>query len=120
MEVNKRSLWDDFERNLVTDLENSKCKQYSERTFADLRQPEYPSSNYSSCYYIYFARQDSRFRDEIPFTLSTYYKGQASQKWDAFLDDAKAFWISGLALSALIYFSGWVVAWIRRGFAGQA
>ena len=109
----------DYRRSLEADFANPQCKVYTERLLIELREPPF-NSNKSNCWHLYTSRHYSKFKDTLPFTLVTYERGREADKWDQFLTMLTLLGILSAILSALAYFAGWVVAWIRRGFVKTA
>jgi hypothetical protein len=118
VETNKygRTIADDnYRRRVEADLANPQCKLYAEKPFVELTEPPYDPYK-RTCFSLYNLRQ-GKFKDTVPFTLATYEKDLVARRWEQFLTAIYILGFLSVVLSGLTYFAGWVVAWIRRGFA---
>lgn len=109
----KPSEWD-YRRKIEADLASDKCTAYTRELFAKLPKPEFGSGG--TCWHIYTHRRYASNPDRLPFTLETYDRDSAEYKLDEFLKGLSFLLAATLVCSGLVYLSGWVLAWIIRGF----
>ena len=104
----------DYRQRLIRDLDSPLCRDYAIRPFSQLTEPPFDVEG-GGCYVLYLSRQFNDKSGIQPYTLAAYDAYKAAYKREQF------FWgvalIGGLVLvvSALVYFLGFLVAWIRRG-----
>ncbi|MFC5068863.1 hypothetical protein ACFPFW_12680 [Flaviflagellibacter deserti] len=110
--------WDwDQRRDLERDLLNPNCVEYRSRPVEDLREPAW-SATESTCYRLYTVRKI--WKPALPFTIDHWDAIRASEKRNAFLAMAGAFTLATLLVAGLVYFAGFLLAWIRAGFRKQS
>ncbi|MGN7124352.1 hypothetical protein [Methylorubrum thiocyanatum] len=113
--VNSGADWE-YRNAARKEVRSGKCDDYINGEFSRLAAPAF-SLTEPTCYHIYYSRYFSK-------TKGPYEEKQdlderlAEARWDAlgFVGIASA---CVLIASGLVYFLGWLVAWVRRGFAGS-
>jgi len=91
MEVGRYS----YDRDIEKEFESGQCRAYQTEALGKLREPSYSEG----CYHIYLSR---KYDSTAPYLY------------------ALAIGAAGTAVvSALVYFFGWLVAWILAGFRQQ-
>ncbi|CAO4185280.1 hypothetical protein [Methylorubrum extorquens] len=111
--VNSQSNWE-YRNATRSEVRSGLCDDYINKKLSQLKEPRY-SSTENTCYHIYTARWFSKTQgpyDEERFVAERY----SEARWDAlgFVGIAS---VCVLIASGLVYFLGWMVAWVRRGFA---
>lgn len=101
-------------QHLLKDLASPNCSKYATKPLIQLEQPGWGEGG--SCYHLYQAR---KYGDPsvVPFKIETfdewtdrrYYENLS---WTMAITSAIT-----LVCAGLVYFLGFVIAWIRRGFA---
>lgn len=103
--------------NLLKDLESPQCSQYAAKPLNSLVKPEWGEGG--TCYYLYQARKydDS---NTIPFTIEAFDRQKNRQYYEYLFGTMAATSVITLVCAGLVYFAGFLTAWIRRGFAKAA
>ncbi|WHQ70102.1 hypothetical protein [Methylorubrum extorquens] len=114
--VNSQSNWE--YRNVTrSEVWSGQCDDYVNKEFSQLQEPRY-SSTENTCYHIYNSRRFSATQG--PYDEERLAAERLSEaRWDALGFVAIAS-VGVLIASGLVYFLGWMVAWVRRGFAKPA
>jgi hypothetical protein len=108
MEVSRYS----YDRDTEKEFESGQCRAYQTEALGKLREPGYSEG----CYHIYLSR---KYDSTAPYTLEAYKRSNSGNSREQYLY-ALAIGAAGTAvLSALVYFFGWLVAWILAGFRQQ-
>ena len=105
---------DHFYRALQRDFETPACSTFISAPFKELSEPPYNDTG-GSCWYIYTDRHYNENPDK-PANLREYDRGRRLNElktYSMFLGFYVALYV---ALVAILYGLGTVIAWIRRGF----
>jgi hypothetical protein len=107
-----------YRQDIVRDLQAPRCAPYINLPARQLVKPAFNDGS-ADCTALYYSRTVGD-QDVYPYTLDLYDKREATRKRADFLELAGVF--SGLiaVVSGLVYLAGFLVAWIRRGFARVA
>lgn len=106
-----------YRESVAKDIQSSRCNIYINQPFNKLIEPQFGEGG--SCWHLYTTRKYDD-KDIYPYSLSVYDAKEKSRKLQMFFSLAALF--SGLVLagSALGYFAGFLISWIRRGFTQTA
>jgi hypothetical protein len=105
----------DYRIAIEKEFTNPGCRDYQERPINALHEPGLGQD----CYYIYFSRRYGDTRT-VPYTLAAYDRNRDAQWRNAYLIGLFFGSAGTVIVSALVYFVGWVMAWIIRGFRRTA
>ena len=97
------------------EFKNPECTPYQTQPIRQLTEPAYDSEGNRGCWHIYTSRK-LRDNDVIPYTLKIFNGDFIRERWIGLLELAGIGAIGALLVSALLYFIGWVVAWVIAGF----
>src|SRR5262245_15649992 len=109
----------DYRRRLIRDLDSPRCRDYAIRPLSQLTEPPFDFEG-GGCYHLYLSRQFGNKSGIEPYTLAAYDAHRAADKREQFFIGVAIFGGFVLVVSALVYFLGFLVAWIRRGFRQAA
>ena len=105
------SMWA-AERN----LENPECREYSVQPLDTLPQPKFTDSEgKTGCYFLYSQRKYHN-QTTVPYTKEQLRNDVFSQIWSYTGTLSLFFGAIAIFLSAVVYFAGFVIAWIISGF----
>lgn len=113
---NSGAEWE-YRNTTRSEVQSGRCDDYVSMDFSQLREPRF-SSTENTCYHVYNARRFSATQgpyDEERLAAERF----AKVRWEAlgFVGIAS---FCVLIVAGLVYFLGWMVAWVRRGFAKPA
>lgn len=108
---------DRYSTSMRADYESGKCQAYIAQPLRDLVEPPYESAG-GTCWFIYTTRSINEI-DEVPFTLARAQRHEQSESLKRLGEGFIVGLIGFLLISGGLYGSGWVVRWVRRGFAQQ-
>ena len=98
------------------ELKNPECAPFSITPFTELTEPEYQDSEgRKGCYHIYNYRKYHN-QTKSPYTTDDLDRDFEKERW------SEIFMLSGLglvgtvAVAAIVYFLGVIVAWVITGF----
>ncbi len=95
---------------------SGQCNDYVTKEFSTLIQPEYSSSE-NTCYYVYSARQFSETKG--PYDREKLDAEERSKTYSEALTFMAMCSVGVLIVCGIVYLLGWLVAWVRRGFASK-
>jgi hypothetical protein len=101
----------DYRWSIEKDFANPACQDYQVRPISELREP----ASDQACWHIYLSRKYDDTRT-VPYTLAVYDRKSHAYWRNYYLQGLGIGIIGTVTLSALVYFAGWVIAWILRGF----
>jgi len=104
-----------YRESLAKDYQSGRCSAYINQPLNSLREPPFESGG-RGCWHIYTSRFYAK-KDTFPYTLAVYDAEKAQEKLEGFFTLTAIYGGLTLAGSALLYFAGFLVAWVRRGFA---
>jgi hypothetical protein len=96
-------------------LLNPDCKDYAEKPFASLQEPDRSVGDEDGCWRLYSYRKIYKPKT-LPLTAEALYEELHRSRWEYIRDNSIALGLFAVLLSALVYWAGVVVAWIGRGF----
>jgi hypothetical protein len=97
-------------------LDNPDCLQYSLQPFEKLVEPPWAGLNDpKSCYRLYAYRKHNN-QVSFPYTKQQLDKDFAIKIWSDLGLIALIYGVIAILLSALVYFAGFLVAWVLAGF----
>lgn len=104
----------DADRRAKADYESGNCGAYINDPLETLVEPAYQKDT-ANCYHLYNSRKYDK-RQIAPYTVEQIRANRRSERWVVF-GEIFAFLSTLIALgSGLIYFIGWIISWIRKGF----
>jgi hypothetical protein len=106
-----------YRESFIKDLQSPACSAYISKPLRDLVEP--PFSEGGTCWHLYTSRRYGK-ADIFPYTIERYDEVQAQQDREFVLEGMAVAGGITLFLSALLYGTGFLIAWIRRGFAKPA
>jgi hypothetical protein len=103
----------DYHKSIIKDFENPQCRNYQTRPLGELREPPWGSGG--SCWHIYTSR---KYDASVPppCTLRDYENYRNSWWLQTYFMVLGIGTAMTVLISAVVYFLGWVVGWILRGF----
>ncbi|MFA5940269.1 MAG: hypothetical protein WC809_13005 [Sinimarinibacterium sp.] len=102
------------------EFKNPECQSYSAKPLTELTEPEYQDSEGNSgCYHIYNYRKYNN-PTQTPYTPDDLDRDFRDELWSELLMLSGLGFVGAIVLSAVVYFLGVVLAWIVRGFRGNA
>jgi hypothetical protein len=105
----------DYRRAIEKDFADSGCRDYQLRPIDALREPSFDQG----CWHIYTSRKYDDTRT-VPYTLAAYDRNRDAHWRNVYLTSLSIGTVGAVIVSALVYFVGWVIAWIIRGFRRTA
>jgi hypothetical protein len=105
----------DYRWSIEKDFANPACQDYQVRPTSALREP----ASDQACWHIYLSRKYDDTRT-VPYTLAVYERESYARWRNNYLGGLGIGIVGTVTLSALVYFAGWVIAWILRGFRRAA
>jgi hypothetical protein len=103
-----------YRRSIAEDFKSPRCRDYMTGPVSQLSEPPW-SDGGGSCWHIYTSRKIDG-HEGPSFNLEDYdAKHAAFRRW-YMLEVIAVFSTIVLVVSGLVYFLGFLVAWIRRGF----
>lgn len=104
-------------RPILAEYASGKCNSYISEPLASLTEPDSnrPPPN---CSYIYNLRtiDSKRGLTETPYTLEQFKANNQAKAWEKFRSGFDPISILVALGSVVVYFLGWLIAWVRRGF----
>ncbi|WP_144259653.1 hypothetical protein [Methylocystis sp. ATCC 49242] len=97
----------------LKDFASGNCSEYINRPFPQLKEPAY-SERGGSCWHLYTHRKYDP--SPPPFSMEQYDKSMATHRRGEFQDAFLLFGGVSIVASAVVYFFGFLIAWIIRGF----
>jgi hypothetical protein len=107
-----------YRESIIKDLQSPQCSSYVSQPISSLKKPQFISGG-GSCWHIYTSRNQAN-DDAYPYSLAAYDANEPDRKQRDFFAFAENIIVMVLIASLLLYFAGFLVAWIRRGFAKTA
>lgn len=93
---------------------SGQCNDYVTKEFSSLKAPQYRLDE-NTCYYIYSARQFSETKG--PYDREKLDAEERSKTYSEALTFMAMCSVGVLIVCGIVYLLGWLVAWVRRGFA---
>ena len=98
------------------ELNNPECVDYINNSLSSLPRPQYSfDEGRTGCYHLYTQRE-SHNPSTVPYTQTQLDKDIFIQVWSYTGLLSLLFVVVAMILSAVAYFSGFVISWIMSGF----
>jgi hypothetical protein len=99
----------------LRNLSYGNCTDYINKPINQLDEPPLSGSG-DNCWNVYTARKYAEEVDIYPYSIEAYDRGEARRNRNKFFLFAAVVIPEVLIASGLIYFVGFLIAWVRRGF----
>ena len=96
-------------------LRNPDCKDYAEKPFSSLEEPDGSVGDGEGCWQLYSYREISKPKT-LPLTAEALYEELDRTRWEYIGGNSIALGLFAVLISSLVYWAGVIVAWISRGF----
>jgi hypothetical protein len=107
----------EYRNSLMQDFSSGKCSDYLSKPIKQLSEPD--SNIVGGCWHIYVSRTFDKV-DTTPYSIEVHDQKEASRRNSNFVTGIMLYGGLTLGCSLLVYFAGFLTAWIRRGFAQTA
>ena len=91
------------------DFENPKCRDYQIAPLGTLPKPAFGGA----CYHIHLSRDSTT---PVPYTLEAYLADRDAWWQKIYLSVLALGVFVTVAISATVYFLGWLTGWVLKGF----
>jgi hypothetical protein len=99
---------------IEAEMKNPICAEYMNKSFAELREPEFDTNGKNGCYNIYSHRK--YLKDNKSITEDEYQSNFEKEHWERILGIAAMGLLFAIVLSAFVYGTGIVISWVIKGF----
>jgi hypothetical protein len=104
----------EYRSNVIKDIKIGNCSTYINKPISELTEPKFKLEG-GTYWHLYTTRKLYN-KDTYPYSIETYDSNTATKKRNEFFLSFVIFGIGSLILSGFVYFLGFLVNWIRKGF----